>query len=792
MDHLTHIDEPDLPPLRVPYLGESGFKYDGLGFLQFPQRCGLSIETMIEESWLEFDLDGNASFLQAYLYFGFLHEFFSRAHVAWGAGDFICEETCGSRITTKFLPLMIWFWVSAEIHTGPEERESRIEKYSTLFDMIEACMIALTTKDRVKFQKTEKYCHKGSLILSSVTILFEALGKAFRTTYFSVDEGRMTRPTTSPFYVDVSVLDAPIALIDRLLSAGWCRGEIQNLEHESLSCSSMYMYILGSVQRSRLQRNHEKCTKMKCNADQVDKTTYKTKHQIDECQCSFYPQSCTDTMEKICRVLDSGNLPLIKIPQSKEPEISDLEIEVVSYNLADVNIIGSPPLHFIAISHVWADGKGNQTENRLPKCVLRDLQSKCSALYPDNSEDTWWWVDTLCIPIHEPYRRIGIERLVATYSKADKVLILDKGLEMLQRDASPEEKFLAIRICGWMQRLWTMQEGWLAPQLYFQFSDGALQGFELLQACTLIRALVTDSHTFSLDASKKRILEDSYRVKYPELPTSYDKHLALLINKDFKFDQVVQDASVAITKIRAVNQSLQASGEVFTGLKGRTTSRLEDEPICIANLLGLDSGPIIREKPGDRMKLLLRTIHPLPTSIIFSHGERMLESGYRWAPRTFLVPDSLDYRDSNPATFKDERLTFELPGISLNLKPSLPHNWELHIAIGEQIYCLSLLESDDAEMTWDCYQNVPMMVILRRSMQFRGPVDSVLVSFQKTVDDTLWVLYERTLWIAMVFSKPKEYGSGVFLSNDQRWCITDTPVRMVETSVGRHHVFTRL
>lgn len=339
MDHLTHIDEPDLPPLRVPYLGESGFKYDGLGFLQFPQRCGLSIETMIEESWLEFDLDGNASFLQAYLYFGFLHEFFSRAHVAWGAGDFICEETCGSRITTKFLPLMIWFWVSAEIHTGPEERESRIEKYSTLFDMIEACTIALTTKDRVKFQKTEKYCHKGSLILSSVTILFEALGKAFRTTYFSVDEGRMTRPTTSPFYVDVSVLDAPIALIDRLLSAGWCRGEIQNLEHESLSCSSMYMYILGSVQRSRLQRNHEKCTKMKCNADQVDKTTYKTKHQIDECQCSFYPQSCTDTMEKICRVLDSGNLPLIKIPQSKEPEISDLEIEVVSYNLVSAQYI---------------------------------------------------------------------------------------------------------------------------------------------------------------------------------------------------------------------------------------------------------------------------------------------------------------------------------------------------------------------------------------------------------------------------------------------------------------------
>lgn len=400
------------------------------------------------------------------------------------------------------------------------------------------------------------------------------------------------------------------------------------------------------------------------------------------------------------------------------------------------------------------------------------------------------------------------------------MLVVDKGLEILSKDVLPEEKYISIRICGWMQRLWTMQEGWLAPRLYFQFSDGALQGFELWQACmsnprapmklsisnmaeypnwspvpreNLIRALVTDSSSILMDAEKKHMLDDAYRQKYPELPTTEDKQLSWLINRCARFDPVLPDAIRGITRIRSAEPSLDYSGEVFTALKGRTTSRLEDEPICIANLLGINSTPIIREKPGERMKLLLRSIQPLPTSIIFSHGARMPEPGYRWAPKTFLVPDSLDYRGSNTACFQDGCLTFELPGAALNLKPALPHDWEIKVDIDDMPFCLSVFESDDAETSWDYYQDVPMMLILRHPMKDRGPLDGVLVSLQKTVDDTLWVLYERPVWISGDFRKPgdRRYGKGIFLPKNQRWCITDTPERVMKNSPGRH-ILTRL
>lgn len=339
MDHLTHIEKENMPPLYVPFLGNNGMRYDGLGFSKFHDRCGVNLEAIAQKSYLEFNLDEIASYLQAHLFFGFLHEFFGMTEVKWREREFICDDLVGgSRITTCFLPTLIWFWVSDEVHRDPAERGRRFEKYSSLFEMVEALVSSFTTKDRTKYQEAGLCGGRGSLVLLSVIILLETLGQAFRTTFVSFHESKIIQPIPPLYSLDRFSMDIPSVLTARLKSAGWCAGEIESLEHEALLCSSMY--VLGSVDRSRLQRVHDKCTKEVCKADQVDKTTYKTKHCDEKCSCSFFPEPGDGTMERVLQILDSGNIPIISISEPKGKEKGDdggLDIEVSSYDLVRVS-----------------------------------------------------------------------------------------------------------------------------------------------------------------------------------------------------------------------------------------------------------------------------------------------------------------------------------------------------------------------------------------------------------------------------------------------------------------------
>ena len=113
------------------------------------------------------------------------------------------------------------------------------------------------------------------------------------------------------------------------------------------------------------------------------------------------------------------------------------------------------------------------------------------------------------------------------------------------------------------------------------------------------------------------------------------------------------------------------------GLQGRTTSRIEDEPLCLGALLGLDNANILRipvpsfrkkrllssviSRPwlaticrnvglnpqsalmkchDDRMKAAFQLVDAFPPHIIFWNVPRLREKGWRWAPSTFLTEDT--------------------------------------------------------------------------------------------------------------------------------------------------------
>ena len=86
-------------------------------------------------------------------------------------------------------------------------------------------------------------------------------------------------------------------------------------------------------------------------------------------------------------------------------------------------------------------------------------------------------MDTLCVPVGKkfwPVRNRALNRMKSTYKCAEKILVLDTSLEIVDSSVSPEEGLIRIRYSPWSSRLWTMQEGRLGLNLYFQFRDKSI------------------------------------------------------------------------------------------------------------------------------------------------------------------------------------------------------------------------------------------------------------------------------------------------------------------------------
>lgn len=141
------------------------------------------------------------------------------------------------------------------------------------------------------------------------------------------------------------------------------------------------------------------------------------------------------------------------------------------------------------------------------------------------------------------------------------------------------------------------------------------------------------------------------------------------------------------------------------GLQGRTTSRIEDEPVCLCALLGLDNtqvldiavpGPrrkrilfsifskpkmaslcrnfgldaqaILRKCHDERMKAALQLVDAFPPHIIFWNVPRLKKQGWRWAPSTLLNEDTqIRIRAAIYAERRDEGLLVVFPGWRISL-----------------------------------------------------------------------------------------------------------------------------
>jgi hypothetical protein len=287
-----------------------------------------------------------------------------------------------------------------------------------------------------------------------------------------------------------------------------------------------------------------------------------------------------------------------------------------------------PGLRYVAISHVWADGLGNVTENSLPQCQLEHLCNLIQALYPE-SQSIYMWIDTLCVPVRRhaatcsrtigtlTCRKVAIGRLKQTYEDADKVLVLDWEIQQSRGNVSAEESLMRVVISAWMKRLWTYQEARLSKSLYIQFCDSAVKLNNML---------------FNLNICDHQVL-------WVE----------------------IGDSILGTTGIVGDLAESKKIAFIWNSLQGRSTSNAGDEAVCLAVMLGLDTREILDIPDDKRMLKLFSMMEIFPSQILFMPGPRMQECGYGWAPTSFL-----NRRQWTPGTGLGENLLHHTDAHTLN------------------------------------------------------------------------------------------------------------------------------
>ncbi|KAK5713224.1 hypothetical protein LTR15_011587 [Elasticomyces elasticus] len=429
------------------------------------------------------------------------------------------------------------------------------------------------------------------------------------------EEGRrvstlLTEVTELLWFFDSYVVREPGSVAN-----GWCPSLIKSaFTHLSLD-TVVFVIPLGPC---KIQKDHSACTGNICFALQT------TGQQLPShvLPCIGPCNSVEPTLSDVIALIEEGSIPLLYfVRRPLRPPVHNRHGNGAGQNTAkyilglDVRKYQSDD-EYIALSHVFAEGTGNTVGNYLPECRIRQIWSilRGQVMLEDKGKDQRldaldlpaFWMDTLCVPVdpqHQRVRNLAIGQMHAIYKNALRVVVLSAETCALDRPRVNEilaKTFLS----GWMQRLWTLQEGSVNPCLGVVIDLGLIFHIWDPEFCHG-RDICHEIHGSLRQALENQLLSAS-------------------------LDHRVHDSTVERDRAR--------EQRVFIAFKDRFASRKDDETICIATFLGLDPAPLLAVPTTKRMPMLLQMLPHVPDNILFAGGPRLEEPGFRWAPQTLLAP----------------------------------------------------------------------------------------------------------------------------------------------------------
>ena len=643
MDFHPSVTRPVHSGLKIPLYDKLFFKYDPQQpFSSYPSQKNLPNFT---DDVFDLPIVDALSALQSWLFFGLITEIFDAVGVEISCEDFIVEEAGSRCITSKSLRRYLWYCIGNIKNMVFDEMEGtaayvdgsfgrRIDNGEIPNRINTALGIA---NDVVNDILSRRLNDEANLELEALLLclicLIETLG-----------DSRLNWDIFPNHFKTVSWRPKPVPLLtNMLLRAGWCHQGIIWLYNRCAYISMLY-FISFFDQRIQ-ERNHDQCTIQACTMDVINEDTYITKH-VGTCDCQHVGSGAAGKIEEI---LENGEIPVLSVHSSSSG------ITLIAKSAGDVD-------YYVAISHVWSDGLGNPHANSLPLCQLLRIQGLVNNLYPKTTENKWFWIDTICVPLTRTLRNLAIRRMASVYQNANLVLVLDSALITSTIRASNTEILARIKSSSWSQRLWTFNEGILAHgfRLVFQFQDHYFhiqKEFSRLvddeAFISMANSIIQTLSRFKETDTTSRILRaiacfrdmptefrSSVEERFPDFPTSTDYLIFEWLwrcgatNGDLLF----MDGWTTYRELTEHygNRNISHLGQ---GLKNRKTSKPEDETICLGMLLGIDVQPLFNKSGQDRMKYLFQTVDKIRPAIIFSEGPRIDEDGLRWAPLSFLRPE---------------------------------------------------------------------------------------------------------------------------------------------------------
>ena len=537
-------------------------------------------------------------------------------------------------------------------------------------------------------------------------------------------------------------------LQNRLHKLGWCPNENLMLFKE-LDVTGLYLASLLKRPFSQ-SLQHQRCSDEECLALQTSETDYRTVH-AETCPDNTSCPLVVIDQEKLSSILNKGSFPIIHVPFHPEENIA-IEVKILDSS--------SGFMEFIAFSHVWAHGMGNPKENSLPQCQILRLKELSAQLGVKSFVQPAFWIDTLCIPVASEYksaRKLAIRRMADTYRQSRRVLVVDADLQQCSKQSSRTELATRVLCCGWMRRLWTLQEALIAEKtsnarkLDIQFLEGPLE-FNAIAGKSVQSLYQTDAATRSIFSA------------FPQF-ISRDRSFAFLTR----------------------------------ALKYRTTSKREDEAVCLGPLLGLHPdhiSAILGENSADaRMKKLYVLMGEIPAAVLFNSA-RKLKDDLRWAPASLLgLREILDLSNRSVAKCDPDGLHVQFGGWIIRMHASrrqqLPTDQIDRVFFGnpQSPFPMAMMTPKATNHHRDVYLATVDFDKLMKDIDApafilnpRDSNESALVSVTSEKDGIIHAVYLRQIQIRLWFSESsfntKVYASwrnrlvdGDEVFADQRWCI---------------------
>jgi hypothetical protein len=268
---------------------------------------------------------------------------------------------------------------------------------------------------------------------------------------------------------------------------------------------------------------------------------------------------------------------------------------------------------YIAISHICADGLGDYNKNIMYPCQLKLLQERVNTVFArllnkygvlPELFPALFWVDTLCVTGKPgPERTRAVSAMQKIYQGATAVLVLDRDLEYVKPDLSSLEKTILITTSIWWTRMWTLQEGVFAKDLYFQLEEGPVS------------------------------LDNLAKSRDPDEQQEVGKYFSLKRH-------MTGDLIRKLTELTPSLLRIYEGRHLLRNISWRFVSRPSDECVCLSILLGKDVAAIenLPDDPIVRLKKFILMQRSFPSFFLFlwDAGQNIQEDGFRWAPRTFL------------------------------------------------------------------------------------------------------------------------------------------------------------